>query len=196
MPPVPAPCEAAVIITSTHTQTLSCAVERHQRYYNQIQRPRLYQSGGMPLWFEYVVAVGPQRITRLPGRKPQAPVSNRMQYGKVALLAHGTGLLQHRQGVELAISSQIQRNTLCTSESSQGDKPLACITRSTGTAGSAQLLALCANPVSDIKGVVHEGREGILRLCRCRFVTLNRQVQVGTLATVQAFRSRRTCTPP
>ncbi len=35
-----------------------------------------------------------------------------------------------------------------------------------------------------------ENGKGILRLCRFRFVTLNRKVQVGAAAADQAFRSR------
>ncbi len=160
MIPVLAPCKAAVIITSTHAQTLSCVVKRHQWNHNQIQRPGLDQGRWQPFRFEYVVAVGSQGIAWLPGCKPQAPVSNRVQYRQVALLAHGTGLLQHRQGIQLTINSQIQRNVFGRSKSSQRHKPPACSMRSSSTTGSTQLLAPCAHSVSGIKGIVHEIGEG------------------------------------
>ncbi len=167
--PVVAPSKAAVIITSTHPQTISCDIKCHQRNHSQIQRPGLDQRRQQPSWFEYVVPVGSQRVARSPGSKPQTLVPNGVQHRQVALFAHSAGTLQHWQGIQLTISSQIECDMLCTRKLPQRQQPLTCIMCSTCTIRCAEFLALHTNPVSGIKRVIHgiRGREDILRLCRC-----------------------------
>lgn len=184
--------QGAVVVAAAHADTIAGAVESHQRNQDQVEMASRAAVAAAPRRFGNAEAIRSHRLAGDPtheakfdaGSVPDASAQDR-KIDRFSALAGG---VQQGTWIELAVGGPICRDSVGTSitilATKQSSNQMRMLTLGLGT----QCSPARAQCLAEMFRVSHGGKgRDTPRLCRCRPLFLNQEVQVGTLGSASGF---------